>query len=376
MAVYKIFPISDTTLYSFYPNTNTGLDSLLEVYSQNNISPSVARFLCKFDSEDINKVLTENIISSSYSVFLKYHISTAQGLNDSIILETFPISQPWNNGTGEASSNPIISDGASWNYPLYLNSSPWSLGGIDGNGNTFTSSFDSTFVSQGGGCWYTTSSTQGPLISTQSFSFRSPKDVNIDVTPIINEWISGSFANNGFITKLPNNIEFNTSSLNQPLLKYYSIDTNTIYPPLLEFKWDDFNTVLTGSYTSSIVDNPKIKISIGDNKGEFSPDDINRFRVNVSKLYPTRVYQTSSLYTNLNFLPTSSYYAIKDLDTNEFVITFDKQYTKISSDGNGNYFDIYMNGLEPERYYEILIQTNINGTIKTFNDEFYFKVIN
>ena len=64
------------------------------------------------------------------------------------------------------------------------------------------------------------------------------------------------------------------------------------------------------------------------------------------------------------------------MDTNEFIITFDEQYTKISSDQNGNYFDIYMNGLEPERYYEIVIRTNIQGTIKTFNDEFYFKVTN
>ncbi len=76
------------------------------------------------------------------------------------------------------------------------------------------------------------------------------------------------------------------------------------------------------------------------------------------------------------YLPTSSYYAIKDLETNEFVINFDTQYTQISSDSEGNYFDIYMSGLEPERYYSVLIKTIIDGSTLIIDDENYFKVIN
>jgi hypothetical protein len=78
----------------------------------------------------------------------------------------------------------------------------------------------------------------------------------------------------------------------------------------------------------------------------------------------------------LNYLPTSSYYAIKDLATNEFVINFDDQYTQISSDSKGNYFNVYMSGLEPERYYKILIKTNIKGSTIISDDNYYFKVIN
>jgi hypothetical protein len=375
MAVYKLFPISDTTLYSSYPQTNSGLDPLLEVYAQNSPTPSVARFLCKFDTDEINEIINNIPPSKSFSASLRYFITTAQGLTDSIVLETYPVYQEWNNGTGEAASNPIISDGASWEFPLELDSYPWSLGGVDGNGNTFTSSFDSSYTSQGGGSWYTLSSSSISLISTQSFTFRSVKDININVTQTVNEWISGSFDNNGFITKLPTSLEFTTSSLT-PTLKYYSIDTNTIYPPQLEIKWDDSQTILDSPYSSSIVNSPEIKVSINGNKGEYQTNEINRFRIGVSPLYPPRIFQTSSLYTNLNFLPTSSFYAVKDLDTREFVITFDEQYTKISSDIKGNYFDLNMNGLEPERYYEILIKTNIDGNVKIFNDEFYFKIIN
>jgi hypothetical protein len=39
------------------------------------------------------------------------------------------------------------------------------------------------------------------------------------------------------------------------------------------------------------------------------------------------------------------------------VVDYDTSYTKISCDRISNYFDVYMNGLEPERYYKILIKT-------------------
>ena len=46
MAVYKIFPTRDATLYSAYPNMNTGDDAILEVsntFPSIDPSPRVAR---------------------------------------------------------------------------------------------------------------------------------------------------------------------------------------------------------------------------------------------------------------------------------------------------------------------------------------------
>ena len=64
------------------------------------------------------------------------------------------------------------------------------------------------------------------------------------------------------------------------------------------------------------------------------------------------------------------------MDTNEFVVDFDPQFTKISCDSTSNYFDVYMNGLEPERYYQILIQTTISGSTIVKDEKYYFKVVN
>lgn len=373
MAVYKIFPTQDTTLYSAYPAMNTGLNAICEVFNDLNLSgnPEVARYLTQFDTLEIQDVINNKIAGKSYGIFLKNFIAEAQGINADTSLQILPIAQSWNNGTGYYLDSPQTTDGASWAFSTVSGSSVWSMNGSIGGFN-YTGSYNSTFSTQGGGNWFTTSS----FLTTQSFSLRSVKDIEVNVSNTVNAWYSGSIPNYGFIVKLSGSFEFNPDEDIQPIFKYYSVDTNTIYPPCLEFRWRDYSTVLTGSATGSIVSTSDLKMSLAENPGTFFPESINRFYINVSPLYPIRVYQTASLYTNLNYLPTSSYYAIKDLATNEFVVNFDDQYTQISSNINGNYFDVYMNGLEPERYYKILIKTNINGSTLIFDDNYYFKVIN
>jgi len=44
------------------------------------------------------------------------------------------------------------------------------------------------------------------------------------------------------------------------------------------------------------------------------------------------------------------------------VIDFDENYTKLSCDSVGNYFTLYTSGLEINRFYRILIKTNILST--------------
>jgi hypothetical protein len=51
MAVYKIFPYQDTTLYSMFPTMNTGIDPINQISNLNfaiDTQPSVARTLINF----------------------------------------------------------------------------------------------------------------------------------------------------------------------------------------------------------------------------------------------------------------------------------------------------------------------------------------
>jgi hypothetical protein len=398
MAIYKLFPTQDTTLYSAYPLMNTGLDAILETSNKLGISgdPEVARYLVQFDQTEIQDIITNKIDGNQYNIYLKNFIAEVQGINQNTLLEILPIAQSWNNGTGYYLDNPQEQNGASWTYANYSGSGIWSPSGSYSsiNGITpYTSSFSNLYGGIGGGNWFYDILgslyvavgfvipgyvTLQPITGSTNVTFglRNTKDIEANVSNIVNSWIDESIPNYGFIIKLSGSLEFNSSQYVQPVFKYYSVDTNTIYPPQLEFRWRDYSTILTGSASANIVTTPNIKMSLSENPGTFFPDSVNRFYVNVSPLYPARIYQTASLFTNLNYLPTSSYYAVKDLDTNEFVINFDNDYTQISSDLNGNYFDIYMSGLEPERYYQILIKTNINNSTIIFDDNYYFKVIN
>ena len=386
MAIYKIFPTQDSTLYSKFSGSNFGMDAILEASNIIDVdgNPDVARFLVQFDINEISDVIINKINSASFDVNLRTFIAEASGISNIQILEIFPLGQPWNNGTGEFGDSPATTDGCTWVDRSSKGIDPWTMTGIS-DGTRITGSFNSTFTNAGGGSWYyETSPGPNTYRVTQSFDLRSDKDLNVSVKEkIVDNWFSQSlnsdngFRNYGFLVKLSGSAEFFTTSSQQPIFKYYSVDTNTIYPPQLEFKWRDFTTVLTGSLTSSIVSDPNIKMSLAENPGEFNINGtINRFRLNISPLYPARTFQTSSLFISKNFLPTASFYAVKDLDTNEYVIDFDNEYTQISADSDSNFFDIYMDGLEPERYYEILIKTTIDNSTRVYNDNYYFKVIN
>ena len=378
MAVYKLFPYKDATLYSFYPNMNTGIDPITTISNLNfavNSNPQVARFLTEFVQEEIEDVINNKISGAEWDVDFRSYIATAQGVVEATDIAVFPVAQYWYNGTGTYLDVPQTTDGCTWYSPYFKGSINWSSSGTDSYGNSVTSSYNPNFVGAGGGAWlYQSGSTSFKV--TQSFDTRSTKDLKVNAKEVVSRWYSGSISNNGFITKWEDSVEFNQNTQIQPVMQFYSVDTNTIYPPQLEFKWRDYQSVLTGSATASIVNTTNLVSSLAENPGYFTPQSVNRFRFNVAPKYPIRVFATESQFTGTNYLPTASYYAIKDLETNEYVIDYDTTYTQLSSDSEGNYFDVYMNGLEPERYYKVCIKTTIKGSTMVLDDNYYFKVVN
>jgi len=493
MAVYKLFPSQDASIYSGYPAMNTGLDPILDVanyVTESNPVARVARSIIQFDQSEIENAI--DVIAkvtgsefNSWSGSLKAYVAKASNVIINSYVEVWPLSGSWNNGTGQYLDNKAGTNGVSWVYTDYSGSNEWVTAGWV----PLTTGSYSGSNNAGGGVWYTGSGTYSNVNNanmgvSQSYNLRSTKDLDINVTDILKVWYSSSkdlnpgeieITNNGFLVKWANEQEFVTSSAVSPQLSFYSVDTNTIYPPELEIKWRDFTystssgdfklgRTLTGSYptneiTSSIscsytqslpsptytgagtgatfgatfnsssmlnvfvkdlglgykagetltwstaqlnaldgvsgatseaivtistfdiqqlgvIDTPDLYVALDNNAGVFYSESINDFRLNVRPEFPARTFKTSSLYTTNHALPSSSYYAIKDLDTNEFVVDFDEEFTQISCDATSSYFTVYMNGLEPERYYNILIQTEIDGQTIVMDENYYFKVVN
>ena len=418
MAIFKIFASKDASIYSEFPLLNTGLDAMNEVRNVQSTEPGtvkeivvftvwntegalwssnpllwsvsdsvtyqnssvVSRFLIQFDQSEVDYVMDNIVKDSDYDAHFKSYIATAEGVEEESTLEVFPVAKSWANGTGMYGDSPQTQNGVSWTKRnTNVNSSGfWQTGS---SGPYITSSFHPS--EPGGGEWYTGSTdTNLNLPSTQSFDIKTKKDLDVKVTDIVTTWYSQSkgvnpytaIENNGFIVKWEDSLEWGYSILSQPDMKFYSTDTYTIYPPHLEIRWDDYDYT-TGSlseiYTSQLY------MSLDENPGIFYPESINRFRINCRPKYPVRTYQTGSVYTQNYLLTTSSYYSIVDLDTNETVVDFDNQYTRISADNISSYFTVYMNGLEPERYYQVLIKTEIEKEVIVYKDNnFQFKVVN
>ena len=340
-------------------------------------------------SDDIKITLSSPAISASnwsnreFGVDLRNSAAVVNGLNLDQELKIYPISGSWGMGSGKFANNPLSSDGASWEFMTYSGSDAgaekWQI--VDPYNAYATASF--ILNEEGGGTWYTGSNLGLPVIQSQSFSYGMGVDLSVDVTNTIKTWFTNSlvdntkgFINDGFLVKQSSSREFIDSQATTSTFRYFSIDTNTIYPPLLDLKWND-QYYDTGSSKNTTIGTPEAFMSIYNNVGTYYSQSVERFRIAAIPKYPDVVFQTSSLYTTNFYLPKGvSTYAIKDTDTNEFVIPFDEVYTQISSDTTSSYFDVYMNGLEPERYYTILIKTVLDGTTQVFDEDIMFKVVN
>jgi hypothetical protein len=363
MAVYKIFPEKSATLYSFYPALNTGLDEIMELSTFESIDGTneVSRPLIQFPSSEITDIINNKVSGSAFDIYLKVYLANASEIPLNYTIFCHPVAANWNQGTGRLGNSPQTGDGVSWEYTNQSGSNLWIQGSFPSG---ITGSYNNTI---GGGTWYSSSLYE----ATQSFTFISDKDIEIKVSNTVKAWYSGSISNYGFILKHSSSLEFTTASKFET--KYFSGDTHTIYPPALEFRWNN-SVYNTGSLT--VVTSSLFALTLGNNKAEYQQDSVQRFRVNVRDQYPSTAFRTTLSYANSKALPSSSYWSIKDLDTEEIVVDYDTSYTKLSCDANGNYFDIYMNGLEPERYYKLLIKTIVNNREVIISDKDYiFKVI-
>lgn len=360
MAVYKIFPEKDATMYSAYPTTNTGLDQILEIQnttSSLNDSAQVSRILVQFPLSEMQNTIALAGGPGSYKAYLRMFVANTTTLPDSYELYAYPVSQSWEAGTGRFLYNPPDTSGVTWTQS-------------DNNNNWGTSSFiantTASFQSDapGGGTWYEL------IEDSQSFSINETKDLNIEVTDIVGNFNNEQIVNSGIILKMQDSYEFNASSSFS--LKFFSKDTHTIYPPQLEIRWDD-SSYSTGALSVLTTDNTVI--TLGNNVGSYNTNTTYQFRVNARPTYPVRQFVTQSVYTLNSALPSSSYYAIQDLDTGEYVVDFDNDYTKISCDSNGNYFKLYMAGFQPERYYKVLIKSSFDdGSTVVFDNDYTFKI--
>ena len=373
MAHYFLFPKKDSTIYSnpLRKTLNTGIDEILTIADEDYLGQKFpTRALLQFDTVEIVNIINNKTNLNPYTASLKLYETQHVNLSVDQHLEVYPLAESWVNGTGRYENRPPTSDGVSWNYKTdSITATSWTTSSY---GVGITGSWSSSAA--GGGSWYTGSN----LGISKTYGYGDDLDLSFNITTPITKFYSSSqfsstypegIVNNGFILKRSASQEFNT--IDDGTLNYFSLDTHTIYPPYIDIAWDD-SSYITGSGT--ILTSGDLYMTLRNNKQEYRVEEEIKFKLNVRPLYPTRKFVTSSNYLDVNYFTSESYYSLLDYATEETIIPFDSN-TRLSANSEGMYFTLYMNGLEPERYYKLLFKHTNNDGITVFDNDYYFKIV-
>lgn len=352
-----ITALKDATIYKQQETQNTGLDEILEL-SKTYIGArkEISHPLLKFDLTSISSSIFEGSVTAS-SVDLILKECESQEVPTEYTVYAHVISGSWGMGIGTRYDD-ISMDGVTW-YNRDTDELWLSSGSSFTDATGYLSGSNGSLFNGEGGTYYTSSLLQ----VTQSFEYLST-DIEIDVTYIFNEWLSNSIPNDGFLLKLSNAKELD--AVDYGILQYFGKETNTIYQPKLRVGWDD-QTFETGSLIELIEDD--IHVTFRRLKSTYKRGSIPRITVIGREKYPLKTYTNSYGYVDVKYLPSTTYYQIKDAITDEIIIPFNNDFTKVSCDDNGNYFKLNLTNWEINRDYYIEIKVIRDGIVEYFIDD-------
>ncbi len=384
---YFEFGKRDATIYSggTTSSINTGLDEILEINKNVNQSGTIAnisRILIDFDYSYISQSIQDGKIPSTAKYYLNLFDATSEEVEAEQSIVVHMVSgSAWKQGTGKLDHDPVTQDGVSYQYRDHENQTPWV----------------STSTLTDGGAWWT-GSLSGEFTISSSYDLTfDKKDIRADITDLVKNHIYSSsvYPNRGFIVKRKSlhtgsaDFSYNpggdttqdeSSSDRLGNLKYFSRETHTIYPPKLEVEWDD-SSFSTGSLSAlSSTDLERLKVYFKNLRPEYKEGSIVKLRLVGRELYPTTAFATTPAELDVKFLPSASaFYSIKDANTEEVIVPFGTG-SKISCDSTGNYFNLWMNGLQAERNYRFCVKVvsgsgTLDDQINYYDDNYEFRVV-
>ena len=354
MAYYFLTASKDASVYLQQPNQNTGLDEILEISKvyYGNIK-DVSHTLLKFDVGYISASISNNSISMSAAELILRE-TKAEEIPLEYTIYANPISGSWEMGTGTRFDN-ISTQGVTWNYREGDSSLEWLQ-------NNFAPNTTASINNGVGGTWYTTYN------ASQTFNYQTA-DINMNVISLLRAFISGSVINDGIILKYSTANESDTADYG--ILKFFSKETHTIYQPKIRIGWDD-SVFSTGSLAALTAND--IKVGVTNLKKEYKVGTIAKIQIFGRELYPTKTFSDTFGYSTSKYLPTTTYYQIKDFASNDIIIPF-SDYSKVSCDSNGNYIKVNFSNWESNRVYKIEFKIDNNGSVEYFDNDTTFSIV-
>lgn len=243
--IFRIYPSKSNTIASgVYQNFNSGQNSITDLWFGGGGTDtalerrnSISRFIVKFDlNELINKFTTKEI---NQNLVVSYRLKMINAIPGDRILESeyeydvlekqiassydliaFPINKEnWDEGRGYDiyQENYLVKQAGN---PLYTGYSNW-------NSATLSTSWDEPGVYEN-----PTASTAVTSYSTQHFDLGN-ENIDMDITNIVNDWLSGGSENNGIGVCFRRDYE-TLSTDTRYIASFYTEKTNSAFKPYIE----------------------------------------------------------------------------------------------------------------------------------------------
>lgn len=250
MGILRIYPVKSNTIASgIYQVFNSGQNAVTDLWygggggstdSAIEKRNSYSRFIVKFDISDLqNKLLSQEInpsLVASYKLKMKNSIPKDRILEPeyefdvlnkniaaSFDLICFPINKDWDEGRGydlskenylvKQKGNPIITGYSNWNYAT--STIAWDQPGVYSD---------------------PTGATAVTFYSAQHFDIGN-EDIDMDITDIVNDWLSGGSVNNGLGIAYRRDYEL-LSTDTRYISSFFTNHTNTAFKPSIEVSYN------------------------------------------------------------------------------------------------------------------------------------------
>ena len=255
MAIKRYYATKDNTITNAFKSNldtrgvsgNMGQSDILEVFSiyaqvssSTGLSSELARVLIEFDTTAINTDRTSGIIPASGSVnfFLTmYDAEHTQTTPKDYTLVVSAISQSWNEGLGLDMENYSDEDASNW---------------LSASNNVEWVDYASRLTPGGS---YRTGSDASPNEYTFTQSFDSGfENLEVDVSHLVEDWISGDLSNYGFGVRLTADDETEEQSYYTKM--FFARGSQFFHKrPIIEARWDDSKKDNRGDFflSSSLV---------------------------------------------------------------------------------------------------------------------------
>ena len=246
--IKRYFANKDNTITNAYKadyttrgtGSNMGQADILEVFSiygqvsnSSGLQRSAAHILLQFNTQEINNDKNSGAISSGSAFYLKlFNCKHSQTLPRDYKLEVLNVTEEWQEGLGLDMENfsDLTYDVRGSNWIKRSGSVNWG-GDMRNNGGT-----------------------SGSYIYPISFP-EGNENLELNITPLVNEWLGGTKTNNGLIIRMSSSLERQNRSYYTK--KFFGRSSHNWFErPVIEARWDSSKQDDRGSFylSSSLVE--------------------------------------------------------------------------------------------------------------------------